>query len=151
MATATPVSHQEKLRHAAKESLIRIKELSVMLAKAVLPFYILTEILKESGWLNSIAAGAAPVMDWWGLPGEASAVLVAGMLTSPYSAAAVIVPLDLSGDQITLLGFMITLAHALPLEGAIVREMLPGSFWSMTLLRTVLALGGGWVMAQIML
>ena len=150
MDISVGASHKDKLVHALIESWNRTKELFVVLLKSVFPYFILTAILKQTGLLDLVSMAMAPVMSLWDLPGEASAVLVAGMLISPYSAVAVLVPLNLDAGQITMLGFMISVAHSLPVEGAIIREMLPGSFWSMTILRVLLALGGGWVLAQVL-
>ncbi len=150
MVISVGASHKDKLVHALIESWNRTKELFVVLLKSVFPYFILTAILKQTGLLDLVSMAMAPVMSLWDLPGEASTVLVAGMLISPYSAVAVLVPLNLDAVQITMLGFMISVAHSLPVEGAIIREMLPGSFWSMTILRVLLALGGGWVLAQVL-
>ena len=151
MSQASSVRHAQRLKQALGMSLHRTRDLALMLLKALLPYYILTELIKHSGLLGCLSSFMAPLMKFWGLPGEASAVLVAGALGGIYAAAAVIVPLGLSGGEITLLGFMVSIAHALPLEGAIVRELLPGSFWYISLFRLALALISGWLLAPVLL
>jgi hypothetical protein len=145
------MSHGQRLKRAFGLSLPRIRALGFMLLKTVLPYYILTEILIQTGWLEQISRYTAPFMQYWNLPGEASAVIVVGAFTSMYAAAAVLAPLGLSGAEITVLGFMVTIAHSLPMEGAVVRELLPGSFWYISIFRLVLALVSGWVLAQVLL
>lgn len=121
------------------------------LCKTVLPLYVVTEILKVSGVLGWAAGYLSPVMGWWGLPGEAAAALLAGFTLNVMAAVAVAVPLDMSPGQITVLGLMIGICHALIIEGAITRQLAPGKTLLLTLTRLGLALGAGWAVARVVL
>ena len=126
---------------------MRSRSFAWFLLKIILPMYVATEILKLTGILEKVAEYLAPVMGVWGLPGEAAAVLAAGYLVGIYAGAAVTASLNLTAAQITVLGVIVGISHSLLVEGALLRQLLPGSFYRITIMRIVLSLAAGWVMS----
>ena len=145
-----PSTSDQMWRQSLQQGLARTRVFVWFLLKTILPTYIIMEILKFSGAIQWIAGFLHPVMGIWGLPGEAAAALAAGFLVSLYATAAVVASLGLTPAQITVLGVILCLAHSLPVEGALIRQLLPGSFFRVTLLRLALGLSAGWVMAGIL-
>ncbi len=136
-------------RGALSASYARGRAFVWFLLKNILPLYLATEVLKASGALGYISGFLAPVMNWWGLPPEAAAVLTAGMLVNLYAAAAVAAPLGLTSAQVSVLGLILGIAHSLVVEGVVVREL--SSRWrALTFLRLGLGLGAGWALARVL-
>ena len=137
-----------------REALSRTRQRGVafvwFLLKNILPLYLVTEILKQSGILAWVSGFLAPLMGLWGLPGEAAAVLTAGMLVNMYAATAVAAPLGLSWQQVSVLGLILGIAHSLVVEAAVVRELTQRA-WSITLLGLGLGLGAGWLLSLIII
>lgn len=133
-------------RSALSEGLKRSLALSLFLLKWVLPLYVATEILVRTGALHWVSGFLEPVMGLFKLPPEAAVVITAGMLVNLYAAAAVAAPLNLSPEQITVLGLMLGIAHNLVLEGVIVRQ-LSDRYRLLTLLRIGLGLAAGLAVA----
>jgi hypothetical protein len=127
----------------------RARAFAWFLLKTILPLYLATEALKQSGLLTYLAGFLAPVMGIWNLPGEAAAVLTAGMLVNLYAAAAVAAPLGLSWSQVSVLGLMLGIAHSLPVEGVVVRQLTP-HYRALTLLRLGLGAAAGLVLAWVL-
>ena len=89
------------------------------LSKVVIPVIFIVTTLKYTPvlpWISQVMAGSMGVL---GLPGEASLALVMGFAINVYAAIGVIVSLDLTIRQITILAMMINMAHSLPIETAI--------------------------------
>ncbi|WP_027364599.1 nucleoside recognition domain-containing protein [Desulfotruncus alcoholivorax] len=89
------------------------------LAKVVVPVYLVVTVLKYTPVLDWLAALFAPVMHLFGLPGEASLVLVLGKLINLYAAIGAISSLGLSHREITIIAAMLLLSHSLPIESAV--------------------------------
>jgi len=95
---------------------------TLKLVRVIIPFYFLIEWLKLTpvlGWLGHLLA---PVMKIWGLPGEAGFVLVTGNLVNMYAAIAVMIPLHMSVEQVTLIGLMLGISHNIIVETAVLKE-----------------------------
>ena len=89
------------------------------LLKVMIPTMVLVQILKVTGLLSSMAAAAAPLMDFFGLQGESSLVLVTGGLVNVYAAIAVAVNIPLTAKGMTILAVMVLIAHNLIVETAV--------------------------------
>ncbi|MBI4800024.1 MAG: nucleoside recognition protein [Desulfarculus sp.] len=137
-------------RPALQRGLARGRAFVWFLLKTLLPLYLATELLKASGLLAWLASYLAPVMGWWGLPGEAAAALCAGLFINLYAAAAVAAPLGLSWQQVSVLGLILGIAHSLLVETAVVRGLTP-SYKALTLLRVGLGLASGWLLAMVII
>lgn len=148
---ASPLSPAPPLwRQALQRGLARSRAFVWFLLKTLLPLYLATELLKASGLLAWLAGYLAPVMGWWGLPGEAAAALCAGLFINLYAAAAVAAPLGLSWQQVSVLGLILGIAHSLLVETAVVRGLTP-SYKELTLLRLGLGLAAGWALALVII
>ncbi|SFQ94986.1 nucleoside recognition domain-containing protein [Desulfoscipio geothermicus] len=89
------------------------------LARVIVPVYLVVTLLKYTPVMGWIAGLFAPVMRFFGLPGEASLVLVLGKLLNIYAALGAISSLDLTGREITIIAAILLLSHSLPVESAV--------------------------------
>ncbi|QFI38720.1 hypothetical protein FR932_13100 [Moritella marina ATCC 15381] len=118
------------------------------LLKVMVPALIIVKILDMIGGTQWLAKLLAPLMSQVGLPEEMGLVWATAMLTNIYTGMAVY--FDLAGDspltvaQVSVLGIMMLLAHALPVEGAVAK--LSGVSWRVTL---PLRIGGGFILGMI--
>ena len=92
------------------------------LIKYVVPLYLLVELLKQTGLLDTLGILFAPAMALFGLPGETALAFLAAGLLNLYAALAVLAPLHLEPWQITQCGLMMGIAHNLLLEGGVLRS-----------------------------
>ncbi|MCD5413549.1 MAG: nucleoside recognition protein [Clostridiales bacterium] len=95
----------------------------LMLAKIILPVYFIVTVLKYTGILEYIAIIFEPVMDIFGLPGEAALALVLGNALNIYAALGVISSISLTAKQITILAVMISFSHTLFVETAVTKKI----------------------------
>lgn len=118
------------------------------LAKVVIPLTIAIAILKETGYLELLAKWMEPLMQVVGLPGEAALALVVGYFVNIYSAIAVILALNLTVKQVTIVSVMIAICHGLFMESAITKRT-GIKAWPLALMRlgiSILAgLGVNWL------
>ncbi|HBT84084.1 MAG: hypothetical protein A2091_02995 [Desulfuromonadales bacterium GWD2_61_12] len=92
---------------------------TLKLLKFVVPLYIAVDLLKQTPAIDVLGALFAPLMGWFGLPGEAAFAFIAAFLLNLYAAIAVMAPLDLSPWQVTQCGLMMGIAHNLLVEGGV--------------------------------
>jgi len=92
------------------------------LVRFVIPLYILIELIKGTAILETFSGWFAPAMRLFGLPGEAALAFLAAWVLNLYAAIAILVPLDLSGWQVTQCGLMMGIAHNLLLEGGVLKS-----------------------------
>lgn len=92
------------------------------LTKVTIPIYIFITFLKHTPVLPWVADQCAPFMSLVGLPGEASLALIMGYCLNLYAAIGVILSLDLTTKQITIIASMLLFAHHLFLESAIAKK-----------------------------
>ena len=90
-----------------------------ILVKVMVPTMAAVHLLKTVGLLRLLDRGMSPLMGIFGLPGEASLVLVTGGLVNVYSAIAVAVNIPLTPGEMTVLGIMVLIAHNLIVETAV--------------------------------
>lgn len=93
------------------------------LLKILVPVYIFVQLLSISGILNKIALIFEPVMSLFGLPGESSLVLILGWSSGTYAALGALAAVKFTGTQITTIAIMLSLAHNLITEGAVVKKL----------------------------
>ncbi len=103
------------------------------LSKILIPVYIGVQLLSISGILNIIADFCTPIMSVFGLPGESSLVLILGYFSGGYAALGAMAVIELTGVQVTTLAIMVSIAHSLITEGAVVKKLGVSSFASITL------------------
>lgn len=122
---------------------------TIELAKTIVPIYFVITFLNHTPVMVWISHAFNPVMGLAGLPGEASVVLALGYWLSLYAAIGAIMTLDLSVQQITNLGLMLTISHNLLLETAITRRM-GAPVWLTLLLRISISLLTGIAFNQLL-
>ncbi|MBL4808233.1 MAG: hypothetical protein JKY31_13260 [Rhodobacteraceae bacterium] len=107
------------------------------IARIMVPIMILMRLAESYGVIEWISPVLRPVMAVLNLPPEAAIVCLSSILTGIYGAIAtlpVLIGHDLTGAQVTSICAILLIAHAIPIEQAIVRRA-GGSFWGTTLLR----------------
>ncbi|MDO3377566.1 nucleoside recognition domain-containing protein [Geoalkalibacter halelectricus] len=115
---------------------------SFKLIKFVLPLYILVDLLKDTAAMLWLAGLFAPLMKYFGLPGEAAFAFIAAFLLNIYAAIAILAPLELTPWQLTQCGLMMGIAHNLILEGGVLGSIgTRGGF--LTLCRLLIAAAAG--------
>jgi len=93
-----------------------------ILARAMIPAYLLALVLKEVGVIDWLAHTAGPVMSLLGLPGDAAVPLAFAYILNLYAAVGAMQALSLSGQQITVLALAMLIGHNLLVEGAVLRR-----------------------------
>ncbi len=122
------------------------------LLKILVPALIIVKSLELLGftlWLGSVLA---PLMGWLGLPEAVSIVWAATLLTNIYTGMVLFFEVarseTLTVAQVSVLGTLMIVAHALPVEGAVAQKV--GVPWWLTL---CLRIGGSlvltWVLHQL--
>ncbi|MGA1846370.1 nucleoside recognition domain-containing protein [Deferribacter abyssi] len=86
------------------------------------PFYILIDLLKQSGFLVRIGDFFEPITALMGLPGEATVILLSGFLINLYPAIASMAAMELTVKQITIIGIVLGIAHNLVIEGIVLSK-----------------------------
>ena len=103
------------------------------LMKILVPVYICVQLLSISGILNIIAEIFAPIMSIFGLPGETSLVIILGWFSGIYAALGALAAIQLTSTQLTTIGVMLSIAHNLITEGAVVKKLGVSTFTSVSL------------------
>lgn len=115
------------------------------MCKFVLPLYIVVDLCKTYGLIDSLGGLCSPFMSVFGLPGETAFAFIAAALVNLYAAIAILGPLDLTPWQVTQCGVMMGIAHNLVLEGGVLSST-GARGGVLTLCRILLAALAGWLM-----
>ena len=109
---------------------------------------VLIYLLKLFGILPYISHFLEPVMNFVGLPGEASLAYVSGYFVNVYSAIAAAVTLNLSARSMTILAIMVLCSHNMIVETA-VQKKTGSSALRIVLTRTLSGIFLGFVLSRI--
>jgi hypothetical protein len=93
------------------------------LLKAMLPAYLVMDLLQRTPVLPAIGRALGPLMSPLGLPGEAALGIVLGCLVNLYAAVGALKPLGLSPGQVTLCGLVLGIAHTLVVETSVLKAI----------------------------
>ncbi len=93
------------------------------LAKIIIPIIFIVNILKNTVLFEKTAEYLSPVMGALGLPGGAALVLLIGSTLNLYAAIGAMIPLNMDQGQITIIAFMLLVAHTLPIEVGVLRKI----------------------------
>ncbi|MES0883909.1 nucleoside recognition domain-containing protein [Roseibium sp. SCP14] len=107
------------------------------MARIMVPIMIIMRLADTYGVIDWMSPAMQPVMALLNLPPEAAIVCLTAILTGLYGAIAtlpVLIGQELTAAQITSICTFMLIAHALPVEQAIVRKA-GGSFWGTVFLR----------------
>jgi spore maturation protein SpmB len=118
---------------------------SLSLLKVIIPVFAVIKVLEHTAVIGWISQACDPLMDVLGLPGGSALALVTGMLFNFYAAIGILLALDLSAWQITIMAVMLSCCHELVLESAIIRKSGMAA-WPILTIRLVTALTAGTAM-----
>ena len=145
MSTAPRAALADGLKEGVKQGLYAY----YALFKIIVPVYIVIALLKLIHVVDWLAQAFSPFMKFWGLPGEASLVLVSGWTVNLYGAIAALAGLDFTVRQVTILAIILSISHSLVMETAIVGRM-KGRPWLILILRLITGLAAGAVLNLIL-
>ncbi len=107
-------------------SLIKeIFSITFNLFKLMIPIIIIVKIIEELGGIKYIAMALEPLMQWVGLPSSLGLVWATTMISNIYAGMIIFITHpheSLSIAQVTVLGTMMLMAHALPIEVRIAQK-----------------------------
>ncbi len=116
-----------------------------MLAKVMIPVFAAVYLLRQTPLFDQIAGFFCPYMGVLGLPGDAALAVIVGSLVNLYSAIAVLAPLKLSWQQVTVAAILLGVSHSHPMEAAIMYKM-KTRFLTIVFLRLVVGFLLAWGM-----
>lgn len=94
-----------------------------MLTKVLVPVYFIITFLNVTPVVCWISKGMTPLMEFMGLPGQASIPLVVGNLLGVFAGIGAIKAIGFNVREITILAVMLSFSHALPIETAVTRRI----------------------------
>lgn len=114
------------LIYQLQEILTQAVLICMKLFKIMIPIIVVVKILQEFNAIQYVAVPLEPVMQSVGLPASMGLVWATALVNTIYAAMVVFYSLSadmsLSVSQVTVLGTMMLVAHALPLEGKIAQK-----------------------------
>ena len=113
------------------------------LLKLMIPISLSVALLQHWGVLAWIAGYLNPLFSMLGLPGESAVLFISGAAAGTYAGVAAMMSVHLTLRQATIVGIMILICHALPME-CTVNHKTGSNFWRMGLLRIVMAFVAAW-------
>ena len=146
--TAGPTSFS--LRDVAKTGCKRGLFTFWTLAKIMVPVFVAVYLLRQTPVFGQMAGFFRPYMGILGLPGDAALVVIVGSLVNLYSAVAVLAPLELSWQQLTVASIFLGISHSHPMEGGIMYKMRT-RFVAIALLRLAVGFVLAWGMKLFLL
>jgi hypothetical protein len=96
---------------------------SKIIIKTILPYFILAETLLYFDLLKYFAFIFEPISQALSLPPESALAIAVGMLFNLYGAIALGASLGLSVYEWTVLGLFLGVAHAMPVESAVLKKL----------------------------
>jgi spore maturation protein SpmB len=115
---------------------------SFLLLKVIIPVFALIKVLEHTPVIGWISQFCDPLMRFIGLPGEAALAVVTGMFLNFYAAIGIIIALDLTAWQITIIAVILSCCHELVIETAIIKKTGIRA-WPILGIRLATALGAG--------
>ena len=120
-----------------------------VLLRIMVPALIIVKALQELGALDLMGVALGPAMALVGLPAVLGIVWATTLLTNMFTGIIVFYDiaagLELTVEQVTVLGTMMLLAHSIPIEGAVARRA--GVPWWVTI---VLRVGGALALGSLL-
>ena len=108
------------------------------LLRLMIPISLAVTLLQHFGVIAWIAGYLNPVFQYLGLPGSSAIIFISGAAAGTYAGIASMMSIQLTLRQATIVGLMMALCHALPMECA-VNKKTGSSFWLMAVIRIVMA------------
>ena len=136
----------------SQELIKEIFDTSFNLFRIMIPIIIIVKIIEEFGGIEYIALALEPIMHLVGLPSSMGLVWATTLLTNIYGGMIIFISMahqeTLSVAQVTVLGGMMLIAHALPIEIRIIQKAGVRVLY-IFLLRVIGALIVGFILHQI--
>lgn len=108
------------------------------LLQLMIPISLSVALLQHFGIIAWIAQYLNPIFFYLGLPGSSAVIFISGAMAGTYAGLAAMMSIQLTLRQATILGLMIALCHALPMECAVNRKT-GSSLWKMAAIRITMA------------
>jgi hypothetical protein len=142
----SPPALRDRVRHGLR----RAGHTCFVLFRVTVPTFIVMDLLRRLGVVDAIGALCAPFMSLFRLPGEAAIPVLLGVLINVYTATAALGTLGLGGGEITTLGLMIGMAHALVVETAVLGSAGARAL-RLLVYRLVMSILVGWVASRLLI
>lgn len=129
---------RQKLSSCLKSAVRPTWKSASWLLKLMIPISLSVALLQYWGVIAWLAQYFNPVFQYLGLPGSSAVIFISGAAAGTYAGIAAMMAIPLTLRQATILGLMIALCHALPMECAVNRKT-GSSFWKMAVIRITMA------------
>jgi len=136
------------MRERLRRGLGRSRHTCWVLFRVTVPTFVAMDLLGRLGVIETIGRLCAPIMAFFRLPGEAAIVVVLAYGVNVYSAAAALGGLGATVGQVTTLGLMIGMAHALVVETLVLRTA-GARAGRLLLYRLVMSVLVGWTASRL--
>ena len=104
----------------------------------MIPIALAVALLQYFGIIAFIADYLNPIFQYLGLPGSSAVMFITGAAAGTYAGISTMMSIHLTLRQATIIGLMIALCHALPMECS-VNKKTGSSFWQMGVIRIIMA------------
>lgn len=111
---------------------------TLWLLKIMLPVSLVVTVLQYLGVIAWLAQYLNPVFQYLGLPGASAIAFVTGASVTTYACLAVMLSMQLTMREATIIAIMVLICHALPMECAVVKRV-GSNPWRMAVLRIAAA------------
>ena len=128
----------DNLMQASRSALPSTWKSAFWLLKLMIPISLAVALLQHWGILAWIAGYLNPLFHMLGLPGESAVLFISGAAAGTYAGIAAMMSVHLTLRQATIVGIMILICHALPME-CTVNHKTGSNFWKMGLIRILMA------------
>ena len=119
------------------------------LLKLMIPISLSVALLQHWGVFAWIAGYLNPLFSMMGLPGESAVLFISGAAAGTYAGVAAMMSVHLTLRQATIVGIMILICHALPME-CTVNHKTGSNFWRMGLIRILMAFVAAMFLNQVL-
>jgi len=128
----------DKFMQSLRSALLPTWKSASWLLKLMIPISLAVALLQHWGVLAWIAGYLNPLFSMLGLPGESAVLFISGAAAGTYAGVAAMMSVHLTLRQATIVGIMILICHALPME-CTVNHKTGSNFWRMGLIRILMA------------
>ena len=128
----------DKFMQSLRSALLPTWKSASWLLKLMIPISLAVTLLQHWGVLAWIAGYLNPLFSMLGLPGESAVLFISGAAAGTYAGVAAMMSVHLTLRQATIIGIMILICHALPME-CTVNHKTGSNFLRMGLIRIFMA------------
>ena len=105
------------------QSLQKSIQISILIAKLVIPFSIASEVFQYLGYIEYVSFIFEPITEVLSLSPEVAISFAAAFFFNIYAGIAVGAGLGLNGYEWTIVGTFIAICHSIPLEAAVMKKV----------------------------